>query len=813
MFFKNLLFAFRNFRKNKITTAINILGLAVGISASVIIFLIVRYDYSFDKWEPQRDNIYRVYTEFPGGANYGISLLAPKAIEKNVAGINALAHVIKEPFYDATISTGIKADGAPVIFPNEEGIIAADAQYFNIFPHTWLAGTSAALKKLNTVVISKSTADKFFPGQSAGSLIGKTLVFQDTINTVIGGVVEDIRAHTDFKDKIFISLNTFIQTSLLGQVASNPHWTNVDGISQCFVLLQPGVNPEVVNTRIKKIYFQNQDGTDTKNFQTGKLQPLSDIHFNTDLDGKVSKSSLRNLGILALLLLLLAAINFINLATAQSTLRSREIGVRKTFGGSNRQIIFQFLSEIMLITLFASILALLIAPFLLHVFKDFVPQGLNFKEMMQPAVLAFLVGIIIIVTLMAGLYPALVLTKFRPALVLKSNTSSQGSSRSGKVRQVLIITQFVLAQVFLIVVFVIGKQIHYELNKDIGVKKEAIVSVIIPDFGAMHQSKSGVLVSELKKISQIKNASLCSREPIAGGWSSTAVTWYDQGIKRDYDDVHVRTADGQYLDVFGLQLLAGKNLKVDSSRRVTDVLINESLLHRMGLHNPENALGQFISGGPTDSARIVGVLKDFTTMSLHNPIYPTVVFAGDNGFAPTLSVALAGHTPSEWKAALNKFENIYKDIYPYKEFDARFLDESIKNLYQSDIRLSTLLKWATGLAIFISCLGLLGLVSFMANQRTKEIGIRKVLGASVLQIIHMLSKHMIRLVVLASVIAFPIGWYFSQRWLQDYTFKTTLSWWIFCISGIGMLLLALTVLCLRTFKTAKANPLTSLKEE
>ena len=814
MFFKNLRYAVRTFGRHKITTGINILGLAVGISASIVIFLTIRYDFSFDKWEPKGKQVYRVYTSFAGGdGNYGISMLAPDAIKEKVSGIELMSHFLVDPFYNTTVTTDAHLKGEEGIFQNVQGIIAADDQYFKIFPHKWLAGTPSALEKPGTVVITQKVAKLFFPGQTAGDLIGKPLVFQDSINTVISGVVADIKDHTDFDHKIFISLGTFINTPLLNAVVSTPHWTNVDGNSQCMVRLQDGTDPSNVAAQIKKLYLTHQKGAGPKSLQYGRLQPLSDIHFNTDLGGKVSKSTLRNLTGLAVLLLLLAAINFINLSTAQSTVRAKEIGVRKTFGGSNRQIIYQLLSEILLITTFAAVLALLFVPFLLHVFSGFIPQGLSAAQILQPSMLLFLIVLILLVTLLAGLYPAIVLTRFKPAAVLKNQTANSGKTRSGRVREILIVAQFVLAQVFLIVVCVIAKQIHYELGKDIGLRKQAIVSILIPDYTKRHASKSRVLAAELSHIPQIENMTLCTQAPVTGGWSSTSLTWFDKGDKKVYDNVHVRSADDQYLPVFGLQLLAGSNLRIDTSANVTDVLINESLLRQMGLPDPQLAIGLLVSGGPSDSARIVGVLKDFTTMSLHHPIYPTVIFAGNSGFTPTLAMALSGNSPQLWKQTLDKIEKAFKQIYPYKNFEARFLDETIRNLYQSDIRLAALLKWATGLAVFISCLGLLGLVSFMANKRTKEIGIRKVLGATVGQIILILSKSLLRLILIASVIAIPIGWYFSHKWLRDFAFKTSISWWIFFVSGVSMLMIAMIVLWLRTYRTARANPLNSLKEE
>ncbi|MDE1191572.1 MAG: ABC transporter permease [Arachidicoccus sp.] len=813
MFFKNLRFAFKVFKKNKATTAINILGLAVGISAAIVIFLIVRYDYSFDKWEPQKENIYRVYTTMPPfGTNSGISELAADVIPKSISGIQVFAHFMKAFLQNPIVTVSNKQTGKGVTFSKNDDVSFADGNYFKIFPHQWLQGSAASsLSQINEVVISKSEAEKYFPHVALDKVIGQSMIFEDSVQTIVTGVVADQKEHTDFDSKIFISLKTY-KARIWGN-GMKPDWRNVDGSSQFFILLNPKSNPENVNNQLKNLFIENEKGVNAKELWIGKLQPLSDIHFNTAIDGKVDKSSLRNLGLLALFLLLLAAINFINLSTAQSTLRAKEIGVRKTFGGNNKQIIHQFLTETFLVTICATLLAIIISPFLIYVFKGFIPDELDAKEMFQPIVIVFLLIMIVIVTLLAGLYPAFVLTKFRPALVIKNQVINKGKSHSVWVRQILTVSQFVLAQVFLVVVFVIGKQIHYELNKDIGMKKDAIIFFRIPDFLLKNNSKKYVLVNELKKIPQIQNITLCSAPPVRNGWNSTQLTWNNKGVKNKYDQVHVRTADENYVSLFGLQLLAGKNIHTDTSAKVTDVLINETLLHQMNLHNPQDAIGQYVSGGNSDSEQVVGVVKDFTTMSLHNPIYPTVIIANNDGYAPTLSFSLNGNNISEWKNTLNKIETAYKNIYPNRSFDYKFLDDTIKDLYKSDMRLSTLLKWATGLAIFISCLGLLGLVSFMANQKTKEIGIRKVLGASVMQIITLLSKSLVKLVILASVIAFPIGWYFSHKWLQDFSFKTTFSWWIFLISGIGMLTVALIVLCLRAMKAAKANPVDSLKTE
>ena len=810
--------AFRNFWKNKAITGINVLGLSIGISASLVIFLMIRYDYSFDKWEPGRATIYRVYTKMQvggnAGTNPGLCIPGQNAIVQGVPGIKLAAPVMIGPFGDNyTIAIrDVQSAGLKRFSKNGE-LAFVDSSYFKLFPRQWLAGSAAtALAQVNQVVLSRSEMKKYFPGVAPENCIGREMIFQDSIPMMVAGIVEDLKAHTDFSSTLFISLKTWAETGL-GKAFMQPNWRNVNGNEQLFVMLDPKAAPAHVGKQIEALFLRNQQDIDPKDRWSAALQPLNDIHFNTAIDGKASKATLRNLALLAILLLLLAAINFINLSTAQATLRAREIGVRKTFGSGKKQIMHQFLTEAFLVTVCAALLAVVLTPFLVYVFKDFIPEGLAAEKLFQPVLLLVLAALILVVTLLAGLYPAFVLSKYRPALVLKANVGADGKSRSVRVRQVLTIFQFVIAQVFLIMVFVIGKQIHYELNKDIGMRKEGILSINIPDFLKHSQSKGLVFANELRRIPGIQNISLNTSPPIRNGWSSTRITWNNKGTAEQIDDVHVRSADENYINVFDLRLIAGKNIRVDTGAKVLDVLINESMLHVMNLHAPGDAIGQFVKGGPADSAQIVGVVKDFNTMSLRNPVYPTTVFANKSGFTPILSILFTGKDAAVWKTAISKAGALFQKIYPGQEFEYSFLDENIKKLYEADLRLSVLLKWATGLALFISCLGLLGLVSFIANRKVKEIGIRKVLGASAVQIITMLSKSLIWLIVIACVISFPVAWYFSNKWLQDFAFKTNISWWIFLITAAGMLSMAIAVLCMRGLKAAITSPAEALRSE
>lgn len=821
--FKNyFITAWRHLLKKKVHTIINIFGLAVGISASVVIFLIVQYDYSFDKWEPQATNTYEVMSKYSNFYSEAIPSPALEFIKNQIPGIETTSYFLDFPVRDFTVTVSSNDNEKNKIFTNENRLIFADENYFKIFPHHWLAGNpSVSLSQPYEVVLSLSVAKKYFPGKYLDKIIGQRILFGDSTNVVVSGIISDLKQHTDFDNKSFISLKTFTSENYLK--AYLPHddhdaWFFPFPYSHCFVQLYKNANMADMNAQLKKLYDANVTQTDPNFKFTGTLQPLSKIHFgfslnNKTVESKVDKSVVVNLGLLALALLLLAAINFINLSTALSTLRAKEIGVRKTLGSSKKQIVYQFLTETFLVTVCATLLAIILTPFLLYVFKGFVPEGLDTNEIFQPIVIVFLIVTIIVVTILAGLYPAFVLTKFRPALVLKNQIANAGKSRRAWVREVLTVSQFVIAQVFLIVVIVVGKQIHYELNKDIGIRKDAIVSFRVPGSDINGQEKEDVLINELKKIPQIQNVtSYDAGEPYSTGYSQTGFIISNKG-RTENKLVAYKSGDSNYIKVFNIPLLAGRNIRIDTNSTQEEVLINEAMMKEMGFQNPGDAIGSSITRGEgTNKVLIVGVMKDFNIQSLHYNVDP-LIFEGNNYLGGKISLALNPTDPSSWQVAIQKTEKTFRQIYPNKEFDYTFFDKEIENIYKADIRLSTLLKWATGLAIFISCLGLLGLVSFMANRRTKEIGIRKVLGASVTQIILLLSKNLGKLILIASIIAIPVAWYFSNYWLRDFAFKISLSWWIFLISGICMLVIAMAILCVQTIKAALANPVESLRSE
>ena len=799
--------ALRTFSKNKVTTAINVLGLSIGISAALIIFMVIQYDFSFDKYEPGKENIYRIVTAGDGWNNSGVPVPLHQNMQ-NISGIRHIAAILQFNDNNAKISIPQGNNKTSQNFKKQEGIVFTSDAYFSIFPHTWIAGNQkTALDNPNKVVLSESYANRYFPGISPDKLIGKTIAFSDTILTTVTGIVQDLKANSDFEYKVFISLPTIAATNLK-QNYSWDEWGSTNSNFQTIVQLFPQVQPAQINKQLASVFKAHSEYTDD-NKTIHRLQPLSDVHTNTDFAGPVDLSTVRNLILLAVFLLLLGAINFINLSTAQATQRAKEIGIRKTLGSKKSQLIFQFLSETFLLTLFTAFVSVAITPLLLKAFTGFIPEGLHFSYLYsQPVVWFFFFLLIVVVSIISGLYPAFILTKFSPVVVLKNNVvTNTGVSRSTWMRKALIVFQFIIAQVFIIGVLVVDKQIHYSMQKDMGFRKDAIINFYVPFDFSNPNNKKFILKDELSKIPELQEVSLGNQSPAFNGRMSTEVSYKEKGkdVKIKVDS---RNGDTAFLNVYNIKLIGGRNIMPSDS--ATEFVINETLARQLGFQHPAEAVGHFLSFNNSQKP-IVGVMKDFNLASVRNAIHPLIYYAAPK-FGYVMHVALQPNTAT-WNSAIKKMQSAWKSIYPDMDFDYTFLDKKIENFYKADQQLSTLLTWASAVAITISCLGLLGLVIFITNNRIKEIGVRKILGASVTQIITLLSVNFIKLIAVAFIIAIPIAWWATHNWLQNFAYHTGLSWWIFLLSGIIMITAALIILCIRAGRAAMANPVNSLRSE
>ncbi|HET9053467.1 MAG TPA: FtsX-like permease family protein, partial [Cyclobacteriaceae bacterium] len=544
---------------------------------------------------------------------------------------------------------------------------------------------------------------------------------------------------------------------------------------------------------------------------TFHAQPLSDLHYNSEtgiFDYSRSPAHLPTLTILivvAALLLIIGAINFINLETAQAVRRAKEVGIRKTLGSSRIALISQFLYQSFIITVLAIIIALPLTELALNVFSDFVPAGVTLS---LRQVTPFLIGITLIIGVLAGMYPAFIMSSFLPALALKNQVhATSGTSRSAFLRKSLIVFQFAIAQVLIIFTLAVGWQISYMLNKDIGFKKDAVVYVYTP----WHEkaSKIGVFKNELAGLTEITDMCLSDAPPSENGWSSSTIEYKPLKGEVVKANAFRKFGEPNYLEFYNMRVIGGRNLRPTDSLR--EFVINKTLMTQLGFDKPEEALGQEINYNKRNYP-IVGVVEDFHIQSLHKKVEP-VIIGNDVGFNCFNIRFSTVNGSGDFKAGITKIEEAWKKVYPNEKFEHHFLDETLKNFYESEQRTAKLIKTAMFMAIFISCLGLFGLASFTTTQRMKEISIRKVLGSSVSGIVVMLSKDFIFLILFAFVLASPIGWFAVNRWLQGFAYHMDLNAWLFIITVVAGVIIAFITVGYQTLRAANSNPVNSLRNE
>ena len=811
----NLKIAFRTLSRHKFFSMIKVLSLAVGLSASFVIGLMVYYDLSFDKFHPDRELIYRVTTEFttPEGKFYNPGVTVPLAttLEEGVSGLDAVAPVI------LTYPLNVRNTTTDQLFKNPQLVVYSDNKYFDVFKYDWLFGSQEnILKGPNELVLTENRAKMYFPKVPVGEIVGKTLIYNDSIALTVTGIVANFKKRTDIIFEEFISIESAnnLETS---NVLSNPEWGNTSSASQLFLKLTDKSNSKTVQSELDKIVAQHQNPETVAFGQKRRfhMQPLNDLHFNPNYytfdfnESRASKSVLISLGCIALFLLLLGCINFINLNTAQATQRSKEIGIRKTLGSSKKQLVAQFLGETFFLTFIAGLLSLALAFWLLRLFSDFIPSGLKFEIFSEPLVIALIFVLLILVTFLSGFYPALILSNFKVTSVLKGHFLFKGDR--APLRKYLTVFQFVIAQIFIIGTLLVGKQLNFLMSKDMGIRVEALANIRTP---WQHQSliKRVRLADEIGTLPGVSQVSLSSHAPASFSSNSSHVTYYD-GEKEVRTELKFLYGDKNYLNLYDIELLAGRKHLNDTIR---EFVINETYRKLLGFENPLDAIGKTIKVSD-ESYPIVGVMEDFNQRSLKTAIEP-MAFAGDwyrkeRSRFNIIHFSLEATKPENWPHTISQIEKAWNGVYPDSDIEVNFMDDVVRRFYEQERRTSVLMKWATGLAVVISCLGLLGLVVYTTERRTKEIGVRKVLGASMAQLNILLCKEFLMLVAIAFVIAAPIAWYGTNYWLEGFAYKTEMSWWIFVISGAAMLLVSLLIMSIRTIAKAKTNPVKSLRTE
>ncbi|GAB3270272.1 ABC transporter permease [Larkinella harenae] len=798
----------RNLIKNKVSALINLFGLSLGVIACLVIYLITHYELSYDTFHPDRERIYRlVGTEKfnpradaePAGF---VPNALPAAIRQEVAGLGTVAafHNIES---EVLIPNGTekpkKFESRRHGVDNAE-IIVADPQYFDIFEYQWLAGNpKTALQEPFQLVLSEQKARKYFGDLPLEQMLGRQVIYWDSVRVNVAGIVKDWSKPTDFTFTDFISMAT-VRTSHLKRGINLDQWNDIWSSSQAFVKLPEGTRPEQFDGAFRQ--FSQKHFQKEFNYWPG-LQPLLDLHFNADFGDNYSRKAhlptLYGMMGVAVFILLIAAINFINLSTAQSVQRAKEVGVRKVLGSSRKSLVVQFLSETVLLTMLAVVVALMLVNPILSAFQSVTPKGLTFDLFSLPTLL--FLGIVTITTaLLAGIYPSLVLSAYLPVLTLKGQSVLVGGQR-GYLRKGLIVFQFTVSLIFIIGTLIVERQLSYIRNKDLGFSTSAIIEIKSGRAG-----KTEVLAERIKSLSGVERVSKQWFPPMGMSYMLTKMKYY--GKKEIELDVSAKVGDENFIPLYGIRLLAGRNFQKSDSLR--ELVINATFAKRLGFRKPADALHQFLD---FDGKKypIVGVVDDFHEQSFHARIDPT--FIGNLPQARNLGVKLAGKSVDEVTATLAQLEEQWKTVHPDKKFEFEFLDERIASLYEKEQKTSRLVNTATAVAILISCMGLFGLATFTAEQRTKEIGIRKVLGASVAGIVALLSKDFLKLVFIALLLAAPVAWWVMTEWLKDFAYKVAIEWWVFAVAGLLAVVIALLTISFQSIRAALVNPVKSLRSE
>src|SRR5436190_1577892 len=811
--------AFRSLSRNRNYTIINIAGLAVGIAVCMMIFIIIQFHTSYDDFHKNKDRVYRVLTESHHAdvatVSYGKNVPFPMP-----TGLKAAFPQLEQvtPIYASHNDElqVLDANGTPVKnFKEQNGVFYTEPSFFKIFDFPLLAGSYESLKDPNNILVTKEIAETYFGDWKTA--LGKTIklpgfysigpgLFQfPPILLKVSGILATIPPNTDLQLKLVVAYGTdFTGDEKYG--FQQPDWKGTNTDFGCYVLLPPNISVDNFNQQLRA-YARKVQSPDDKDSYI--VQPLSAVHYDTqtgDYSNKTISHELLNvLWLIAAFILLIACVNFINLSTAQAVNRAKEVGVRKVLGSNRSQLRIQFIVETFLIVTIAVILAAVITILSLPYVNQLLELSLSFNVLTNPAVILFLLVVTIVVTVLAGFYPSIVLSRFNPVNALKSKLA--GNATKGiSLRRGLVVFQFVIAQALIIGTLIIIQQMNYFMSQSLGFDKDAIVNV------PYRPDSTGVKLTDYLKQELLSNGvqavSFSSNSPIEDDNNMFTTFKFDHALKDEDFQAIVKFADNDYVPTYKLQLVAGKNLQPSGWTR--EFLVNESFVKSLGFKKPEDILNKQISiMGGLIKCPVVGVLKDFNDRSLRQDLAPLLI-ATNSTMYRQVSIKLS---TTNIASSMQSIKKIWEKTFPNYVYEYRFLDDKIESFYKQENQLSNLYKIFAVIAIFLSCLGLYGLASFMAVQRIKEVGIRKVLGASVGSVIVLFSKEFIILITIAFVIASPVAWYFMHTWLQDYVYRINISWWLFIAGGFTAIMIALITVSFQAIKAAVANPVKSLRTE
>lgn len=805
-----ILTAFRSLLRNKTYAILNILGLALGIGCVLVIFKIINYELSFDQHNPKYEETYRLVREntISTGINYNVGVPHPlgKAIRLDFPEFKSgLIHYN----YGGMLSTVVGDD--VIRYQEEEGIAFAENEVLEILDMNIIIGDQAtALVSPGSGIISESIAKKYFDFESnqLERAIGKTMELENDIKFKVTAIMKDPEKRTDFPFTVL--LDYYSQSKINPYFSEGTNWHSNSGSTNCMVLIPKGVSIENLEDQFPK-FVDKYYGEKTSESERYLFQPLSDIHFNTDYENysghQISSEMLLSFGLIGLFILITASINFVNLSTAQAVNRSKEVGIRKTLGGIKSQLVWQFMCETLLITAISAFIGLMMAEMMFIYLEDIIGYSLHLNLLEEPMTLLFLFGLIVVVGVAAGSYPSWIMSRMNPVLALKNNLNSVNGNGFLSLRRVLVVLQFSISQILIIGTIVIGSQMDYFLSKDLGFEKEAIINLELP---TNETSTLETFRTQLMSNKDIEKVSFCLSTPLGYSNSFSNITHESLNSEDEYR-ANFKIIDENYLDVFELKTLAGRGFFKSDSTDV--VIIGRKTAELIGYQNPEEAIGDHITAwsGPM---KIVGVVEDFHTKSLEEAIDYVVMIKNKRFFfTAQVKINTLNKTFTQIQNQIKFIENEWLVTYPNNIFDYKFYSERIAEAYDEEKQMSELFQLFSFIAIFIGCLGLYGLIAFVSNQKTKEIGIRKVLGASIWSILKIFSKEIIILIVFSFVIAGPFGFFMMSKWLDNYAYSISLSPEIFLIALFVSLLIALSTIAYKSIVASLANPVNSLKDE
>jgi len=798
--------ALRNLWKNKVFSAINIIGLAAGLAVCLSIVLYVGDELSYDKYNVNAARIYRLDADIFFNNTPFTSTSCPRPLPVTL---------VKEyPQIEQMVR--INNAGDILVKKGNDNIqdhnaAYADSTFFKVFTAPMIGGDPmTALNEPHSIVIDETTARKYF---NSTNVVGKTLYVDNSVYCKITGVMKDFPKQSHFHFHFIRPLRDTWQGQANDWLSNN---------EQSYILVKPGVQKELIQSKVDEtvknyLYKQLQEVLHASATDMEKqgahfryhLMPLLDIHLHSDKSYEIEANGNINyvyiFSVIAILILLIACVNFMNLSTARSANRAKEVGIRKVAGSSKTDLIVQFLTESVLLSFIAMLLSMGIAALLLPLFNQLAGKQMYFTTLLSSWMLPVLVALVFLVGFVAGSYPAFYLSSFQPIQVLKGKIAS--GFKSSWLRSGLVVFQFSISIMLLIGTIVIYNQLDYIRSRKTGYNREQVL-VLHNTYGLDKQVKA--FREDCLKITGVNLVTISGDLPTAtSGFSQNG--WF-RDASLDVKRAIILTSfsvDEHYIPTLGMEIAKGRNFSQEFLSDSTAVVINESAASLLGVKDPINMTvyrpwNQYKS----KAYHVIGVVKDFNFSSMHEKVGPLVMQLGDNNGSIALAVS-----PKNITSLVGQVEQLYKHMAPGLPFTYSFMDADFNNLYKAEQRTGTLFITFAIFAILIACLGLFGLVTYAAEQRTKEIGIRKVLGAKVGGIVAMLSRDFAQLVLIASLISFPVAWWAMNKWLESFAYRITISWWVFVIAGVTAMFIALFTVSLQTIRAALANPVKSLKSE